>query len=243
MKIISTIEARMTSSRLPGKPMLKASGQTMMEHLIKRLQKVKSIDTIILATTINETDDILADHCKDMGLEVFRGSEDDVMGRVIGAAEMLDADIIVEITGDCPIIDPSLIEQTIQIYKNNSVDYVSNCNVRSYPDGMDVQVFSLDVLKKSGNMTSDPLDREHVTLHIRNNPNLFSHINIVAPPEQFWPDLGVTLDEENDYKLIKTIINNFDRNYLFSCSEIISFLKNNRDLLKINADIKRKGDT
>ena len=243
MKIISTIEARMTSSRLPGKPMLEVSGQTMMEHLIKRLQKVKFIDAIVMATTVNKADDILANHCKDLGVEVFRGSEDDVMGRVIGAAEMLDADIIVEITGDCPIIDPSLIEQALQIYLNNSVDYVSNCNIRSYPDGMDVQVFSLDALKKSSNMTTNALDREHVTLHIRNNPDIFSLLNIVAPPEQYWPDLGVTLDEEDDYRFIKAIMDNFDRDYLFSCTEIISFLKNNRDLLKINSDILRKGDS
>ena len=109
---------------------------------------------------------------KEEDIACFRGSEEDVMGRVIGAADSVQADIVVEITGDCPVIDPLIVEQTIQMFRHNSCEYASNSLIRSYPDGMDTQVFALETLKRSAALTNDPLDREHVTLHICNHPEL-----------------------------------------------------------------------
>jgi len=179
MKIVAIIEARMTSSRLPGKVLMEVLDKPILHYLVARLKRVQLLDEIVLATTTNSTDNSLVEFANSENIKCYRGSEDDVMSRVVGAAESVDADLIVEITGDCPIIDPNIIEQAIQTYINNNVDYVSNAHVRSYPDGMDVQVFSLNVLKKSLNMTDDILDHEHVTLHIRNHPELFSHLNLV----------------------------------------------------------------
>jgi spore coat polysaccharide biosynthesis protein SpsF len=245
MKIVSTIEARMTSSRLPEKVMMEAAGKPMLGHLIERLKLVNSIDHIVIATTTNASDDCIEEFASNMDVGIFRGDEDDVMNRVIGAGQSADADVIVEITGDCPIIDPEIIEQTIQVYKHNSVDYVSNNNVRSYPDGMDVQVFALDLLEKSAKMTDDLLDHEHVTLHIRNNPEIFSRINLFSTPELYQPDLGLTLDEKEDYILLKKIIEHFydTGNPFFSCLDVIRFLKNNQELVDINSHVTRKGDT
>jgi spore coat polysaccharide biosynthesis protein SpsF len=245
MKIVSTIEARMTSSRLPGKVMMEAAGKPMLQHLIERLQRVDLIDEIVIATTTNDTDDIMEDFAEKLGVKIFRGDEDDVMNRVIGAAQSVNAEIIVEITGDCPIIDPGIIEQTIHVYLNNKVDYVSNNNVRSYPDGMDVQVFALDQLEKSSRMTDDALDHEHVTLHIRNNPELFSRINLFSTPELYFPDLGLTLDEKSDYNLLKRIIEHFYKikKPFFTCLEVVNHLKDNPHLLEINQHVERKGDT
>ena len=159
MRIVATIEARMTSSRLPGKVMLQAAGKPMLEHLVNRLRAVPSLGGIVLATTTNKTDDVLKEFSVKMGISCYRGSENDVMSRVIGAAESEGADIVVEITGDCPIIDPKIVEQTISVFKSNQVDYVSNGHIRSFPDGMDTQVFRLDALKRSAAMTNDRLDR------------------------------------------------------------------------------------
>ena len=243
MRIIATIEARMTSTRLPGKVMMPVLDKPMLHYLVDRLKKVPSIDDIVLATTINDTDDILVDFAKDENIKWFRGSEDDVMLRVIQAASSVNADIVVEITGDCPIIDPMIVEQSILMFKANNVDYVSNVIIRSFPDGMDSQVFSLDSLKKSFLMTNNPLDHEHVTLHIRNNPDFFSRINIVAPPELEWPELGLTLDEKDDYNLLKIIIEHFNpKNPLFGCIDVVNFLRNRPDLVKINDYVQRKGD-
>ena len=132
-----------------------------------------SIDEIVLATTTNVDDQPLVNEALNLNIRSFRGDEDDVMGRVISTGEFSNAEILVEITGDCPIIDPLIIEESINIFQNNSYDYVSNALIRSYPDGMDTQVFLLDTLKKSYSMTDSDLDLEHVTLHIRNNPDSF----------------------------------------------------------------------
>ncbi len=233
----------MTSSRLPGKVLLKAAGKPMLEHLVNRLRNVPSLNGIILATTINKTDDELEEFSKNMGIGCYRGSENDVMSRVIGAAEFAGADVVVEITGDCPIIDPQIVEQTIRIFKANKADYVSNANVRSYPDGMDTQVFRLETLKRSAIMTNDLLDHEHVTLHIRNHPELFSQLHIVSPPETHWPELGLTLDEPSDYELLKKIIENFEStDPLFSCRDVIQLLKQRSKWVAINQSVIRKGD-
>ena len=241
-KIVATIEARMTSSRLPGKVMLPVLGRPILSYLVERLQRVSSIDEIVLATTINSDDDVLVSFAKTHRIHCFRGSEQDVMGRVVGAAEMLGADDVVEITGDCPIIDPEIIAQVINTYKNNTVDYVSNTFVRSYPDGMDVQVFSWEKLFESSQMTKEPLDREHVTLHILKNPKLFSRINLVAPSSLFWPDLGLTLDEDKDFMLLSKIIEHFyPVKPFFTCGDVIKYLKDNPKLCQINEKVKRKG--
>jgi spore coat polysaccharide biosynthesis protein SpsF len=233
----------MTSTRLPGKVLLEANGKPMLEHLVNRLKQVKSIQKIVLATTINQTDDCLVEFAKRQSISCFRGSEEDVMLRVICAAESVNADIIVEITGDCPIIDPNIVEQTIQIFLNNMCDFTSNSLVRSYPDGMDTQVLKLETLKKSAEMTNDPVDHEHVTLHICNHPELFFHVNVIAPPDLHWPELGLTLDEKKDYELLRLIIEYFgDGNPFFTCGEVIKLLRNKPDWVAINKDIKRKGD-
>lgn len=244
MRIVATIEARMTSSRLPGKPLLTAAGAPMLEHLVRRLKAVPSIDAIVLATTVNAADAPLVELANRLGIFVFRGDEHDVMQRVIDAAASAHADVVVEITGDCPIIDPEIVEQTIRMFKANHADYVSNAHVRSYPDGMDTQVFTLDTLKRSERMTNDPLDREHVTLHIRNHPEMFTHLHLVAPPEVHWPELGLTLDERSDYELLKKIIEHFDaRTSLFSCLDAVRFLRQFPEFAEINKDVARKGNT
>ncbi|MDA9199958.1 glycosyltransferase family protein [Candidatus Pelagibacter sp.] len=243
-KIVATIEARMTSSRLPGKVLLDVVGMSMLEHLVRRLKVVKSIDQIVLATTTNVEDLPLVELAKNLNISYFCGSEEDVMQRVIDAAASVNADVVVEITGDCPIIDPEIVEQSIQMFNVHQVDYVSNTLVRSYPNGMDTQVFRLETLRRSAAMTNNKLDREHVTLHIRNNPNIFSHVHLVAPPEIYWPELGLTLDEFSDYELLKKIIENFDKNNnpLFSCRDVVILLRNHPEYAHINKNVIRKGD-
>ena len=244
MKTVATIEARITSSRLPGKVLLPVAGMPMLLHLVRRLRSVPSIDEIVLATTTNDSDDILVDFSLKNSISYFRGSEEDVMTRVIEAADSVDAELIVEITGDCPIIDPEIVEQTIRMFHANQADYVSNAHIRSFPDGMDTQVFRLDTLKRCALMTSDKLDHEHVTLHIRNHPELFSHVHLVAPPELHWPELGLTLDEIADYELLVHIIEYFEpTNPLFSCLDSIRLLRQNPEWLAINQSVVRKGDT
>lgn len=215
----------------------------MLQHLVDRLRAVPSITKIVVATTSNTADDVLVDFANRQGILVYRGSEQDVMGRVIGAAQLAQADLVVEITGDCPIIDPDIVEQTIQMYLHNNAVYVSNGHIRSYPDGMDTQVFGLDVLIQSAAMTNAPLDREHVSLHIRNNPALFPKLTLIAPPSLHWPELGLTLDEEADYQLLKRIIEKLaPENPRFSCLDVVRLLRRNPEWVEINQAVVRKGD-
>lgn len=242
MKTVCTIEARMRSSRLPGKVLLPAGGKPMLAHLVERLRRVPSIDAIVLATTVNRADDVLVDFAHQQTIFHYRGSEDDVMARVIGAAEQAQADVVVEITADCPIIDPGIVEQAIRMFRHNPCDYASNAHVRSYPDGMDVQVLSISALRRSTAMTADPLEREHVTLHIRRHPELFRHVHLVAPPQEHWPELGLTLDEQADYRLLKTLIEHFgDANPFFTCREAIAALRAHPQWLEFNREVRRKG--
>lgn len=241
MKIFAIIEARMTSSRLPGKVILPVLEKPLLHYLVSRLRRVPSLDGIALATTSNQTDEPLRRFAKSESIACFSGSEDDVMGRVIDTAEYTSSDLIVEVTGDNPIIDPEVVELAIRTYLANDVNYVANSHVRSYPVGMDVQVFSLGTLKRSACQTSSPLDREHVTMHIRKHPELFSHLNIIAPPSLHWPELSLTLDEVKDYELLKHVILNFaaTNNIFFGCGDAIRFLQNRPDLVAINNSVIR----
>ena len=244
MKIVATIEARMSSSRLPGKVLLEAAGRPLLGHLVRRLKAVPSLSEIVLATTTSSADDVLVSFARSYDIRCFRGSETDVMGRVIGAAAAASADLVVETTGDNPIIDPEIVETMVRTFCANDADYVSNTHVKSYPDGMDVQVFRLETLRRSAAMTQNPLDREHVTLHIRKHPKLFRPIHVIAPPELHWPELGLTVDERADFDLIRRVIEALDPvNALFKCSDVVQLLRSNPNWLELNRAVVRKGDS
>lgn len=240
MKIVATIEARMTSRRLPGKVLMPVGNTNMLSYLYQRLQLVPSLNDIILATTTNKEDDVLVEFAQKANLAYFRGSEANVLSRVLSAAQRQHADLIVEITADCPVIDPVIIEQVIQTFLYNKADYVNNVIVRSYPAGMDTQVFPVEVLAASAVLTNDLEELEHVSLHICRHPEMFKHINMVAPRELFWPELGLTLDEPDDYKLLKSIIEFFDCSTTITCHEIIQHLRNHPEWLKINSHVTRR---
>ena len=244
MRIVATIEARMSSSRLPGKVLLPVLGEPLLAHLLRRVRAVPSLSGIVLATTTNAGDDVLAQLAGDLNIGCFRGSEHDVLGRVLNAATASGADLIVELTGDNPLIDPAIIETMVRMFLANEADYVSNTHVKSFPDGMDVQVFRRQTLARSAEMTTEPVEREHVTLHIRRHPQLFRPIHVVAPPELHWPELSVTLDERGDYELIRRVAEQLGAaSPLFSCRDIIGLLRAKPEWLELNRTVARKGDS
>ena len=242
MKLACTIEARMRSSRLPGKVLLKINEMEFLKLMISRVRLSKQIDQIIIATTTHPDDDLIVEFARNNNLEYFRGSENNVLSRVIGAAEKYNQEVIVALTGDCPLIDPEIIDNCIVQFLNNDVDYLSNAIIRSYPDGMDTQVLKVEALRKSVQSTTDRLDLEHVTLFIRNNPQTFKLKNILASETQFWPELGLTLDEPSDVLLFQEILSYFQPRIDFSLDEIIAFLLKNPSITEINSKVKRVGD-
>lgn len=231
----------MSSNRLPGKILLENKHSNTIGFLIDRLKKSSLIDEIVVATTENKSDDQLVEYLKKIQIRSFRGSENNVLKRVYEASVFFKSDIVTFITGDCPLIDYQLVDQCIRVFLNNNCDFVANNNVRSFPDGMDCQIFSSKAIKKSNFLKkADKYEEEHVTVNIRRNKNLFKAINVVAPKELFWPDLGLTLDEISDYEFITQIINHlYNKNKYFNCYDIIKFLKNNLQLLNINKSTQR----
>ncbi|OGH64491.1 MAG: hypothetical protein A2821_03145 [Candidatus Magasanikbacteria bacterium RIFCSPHIGHO2_01_FULL_41_23] len=240
-KIVATIEARMTSSRLPGKVMLPLAGKPSTERLIERLKRSAYIDEIIIATTVNVADDILEELANCLRVKCFRGSEEDVLGRVLAAAEANKAEIIVEVTGDCPLVDHRLIDRGIEEFFNRKIDYASNIIPVTFPIGFDVQVFPTKVLAEVARLTTDPVDRVHVSYYIYNHPEQYRLYNWSAEGEYYWPELRVTLDEKADYELLKII---FERllpiNEDFTALEVIKFLRANPKLLDINKHVRQK---
>lgn len=178
-RIVATIEARMTSSRLPGKMLMSCRGKSMLEHMVERVKRSLVLDDIIIATTINDTDDVIEAEAQRLQVKCYRGSEDDVMSRVLAAAQSHKVDIIVELTGDCPLLDPALIDLAVEDYLSSGVDYLSNLADEDYeagrghPLGFAVQVFSTAVLADAFARTDDPLDLEHVSRPLYQTPERY----------------------------------------------------------------------
>ncbi len=240
-RIVATIEARMTSSRLPGKVLMKAVGKPMLELMVERLKRVPSLDGIVIATTVNATDDPIVELAERLDIGCFRGSEDDVLIRVLDAARANNIDIIVETTGDCPLIDPEHVDLCIREYLQGGADYVSNVIERSYPIGMDTQVFATDILADVAARTDDASDHEHVSLYIYRHPEIYRLKNVTAPPGLSRPELALTLDTADDFDLIQRIFEGlYDNNPAFGLGDILEFVDRNPELLKINEHIRRK---
>lgn len=241
-KIIATIECRMTSSRLPGKVMLETCGKPMIAHLVERLERVDIIDEIVIATTTNITDDIIVELAESLNIKSYRGSENDVLKRVLEASQSVQGDVIVEITGDCPLIDPDITHDTIDMYLNNSCDYASNCIEQTFPIGTEVEVFSNSLLEIADKDGTKPLDREHVSWYFIDNPDKFTLLNMRAPAELNYPEFRLTLDEKKDFELIDTIYRRlYPEDPRFSTRDVISLLRSNPVLVEMNQGIKDTG--
>jgi len=240
LKITASIEARMTSSRLPGKVMMPSINKiSMLEFMINRIRMATLVDEIIVATTTNPDDDIICNLCENLEIKFYRGSENDVLARVLHAHNFVKSDIIVELTGDCPLIDPEIINCSIEEYFKNNVDYASNSHIRSYPDGFDVQVFSRNLLEEVSMLTNDKYDRENVSSYIYRCGHYKIH-DIISGPDLFWPDLRVTLDDHGDLLLITEVINHLypKLGFKFSALDVVNFIKRNKHLLELNKNAR-----
>lgn len=240
-EVIAVIQVRMGSTRLPGKALKEVLGRPLLAYLVQRVQGAAFIDKILIATTDNPVDDAIVDFCGAYSLECFRGSENDVLERFAKAIEKQKAEIIVRICGDCPLIDARVIDKVIQYYTDNYpvYDYVSNTLIRSYPRGMDVEVFSKKSLFKSAKEATKHSEREHVTPYIYRNENLFKIASVQHVLDT--SSIRLTVDTQEDFLLISKILEKlFPENEEFGFEDIVSLLRKNPDWLEINANIKQK---
>ena len=241
MNTVVIVQARMTSSRLPGKIMAPVLGKPLLELQAERLKRAQLVDEIVIATTTNDTDDPVESLTERLRIGCFRGSEDDVLDRVLRAAHAFDVDVIVEITGDCPLIDFQVIDQLVGVYRANDYDYVANVLKRTYPRGLDTQVFATSVLEEVARLTDDPADHEHVSLYIYEHPEKFKLHNIESGlPEEFW-DLRLTVDTPEDLELIRTIYQElYPTNPAFTIQDVITLFQRQPELRRINQHIAQK---
>jgi spore coat polysaccharide biosynthesis protein SpsF len=241
MKIGAIIQARMGSTRLSGKVMKKIKGKTVLHHVIDRIQQSKLLDESIVATTILERDDIIENEIKKCGVKCFRGSEEDVLSRYYYAAKENNVDIIIRITSDCPLIDPNVIDEIVEFYLNGNYDLVTNAGSdltqRTYPRGLDTEVFSFEVLENAFINGKESYHREHVTPFIYEYSNKIHNFqNIIDYSKYRW-----TLDTEEDFKLISEIYNRlYKGTHDFYLQDIIELFKQEPKLFTINAHIEQK---
>jgi spore coat polysaccharide biosynthesis protein SpsF len=241
-KVVASIEARMTSTRLPGKVLKECMGKSMMELMIERVRQCDTINEIIIATTTNQTDDPLEDLARRLNVKIHRGSEEDVVQRVVDAHRSVGSEIVVQLTGDCPLIDPDVVDIIVRFYRMNKFDYVGNAVVRSYPIGLDTQVSSFAILEKSLELAKTESEREHLYYTIYSRPHQFKLYHMVGPHELIWPELRLTLDTQEDLSLISSVYESlYPGNKEFKTKDILYYLRNNPHLLAINKFIPSKG--
>jgi spore coat polysaccharide biosynthesis protein SpsF len=230
----------MQSTRLFGKVMKPIMGRPMLELMIERLQRVRNADGIVVATSAHMSCDLIANLCHSAGVNCYRGSETDVLDRVLKAGREFKADLLVQLTGDCPLICPGVIQKVINAFHNSDRDYCSNVLTRTYPRGMDTQVYPLSVLEKVAQLTQDPVDHEHVSLYIYSHPEIFNLLNVENDLHS-GADIRLTVDTPEDFQLVTHIYEAlYPSNPAFSLTDILDFLKDNPKLLAINQHIVQK---
>ena len=239
--IVATIEARMFSTRLPGKVMMKVLGRPLLSHMVERIRRAKLVDNIVVATTVNRNDEPIVDLCKEEGVDFYRGSEEDVLGRLLEALIEFKATINVELTGDCPLVDPDIVDMVVDSYLKHDYDLVTNFDKVTYPSGFDLQVFSIEALTRAERNAKSREYREHTSLYMKRHRKEFTVHNIEAPEELYHPDYYVEIDEEADYEVLKAILEAlYPKNPNFSALEVVNFLNDNPQIPKINQRVERR---
>ena len=224
-RVVATIEARMSSSRLPGKVLKEVLGRPLLGYLLERLRRCETIDEIILATSTNPKDEPIARLCEAEGCRCYRGSEEDVLGRVAEAAALGRPDIWVEISGDCPLIDPEVVDRIVRAKLETGRQVVSNYLQRTYPAGMDCIVFDYELLRLSSEEATTARHREHVALYVLEHADRFTFGHVLAPPALDRPWLRLLVDYPEDYQVIRTVFEDlYPKDPRFGLADVIALV-------------------
>lgn len=238
IRTVIIVQARMGSTRFPGKILKKVMGRPILEYQIERLKKVRNADDVVIATTVNKNDQLVVDLCRQLECSFIKGSEDDVLSRYLEAAIECDAKFIVRINADCPLIDPNVVERVIKHYHSNILkyDYVSNILKPSYPVGLHTEIFSLSTLKQAHKNAVDPVEREHVTPYIYRNPHMFKIGSVALDVD--LSHYRWTIDYPEDFDLLRKIIEGlYPLKSDFDMYDILDYLEAHPELNDINSGI------
>lgn len=242
MKTIAIIQARMSSTRLPGKVLKLAAGRTLLERMVERVRKASKVDATWVATTTDPSDDQLVQFCLEQDIPVYRGSLQDVLDRYYQLAKREVANAVVRLTGDCPLVDPALIDEVIDAFKREGADFA--CNrlpppfTRTYPIGLDIEVCTFAALEKAWHNAKEKHQREHVLPYLYETPGKFKVYQL-----NYQEDLGAlrwTVDTPQDLELIRAIYDRFDGRNDFSWLEVLDLYRREPELFRVNARIHHK---
>ncbi len=238
MKIVAIIQARMGSTRLPGKVLMDLGGATVLSRVVHRTQRSRLVAQVVVATTTSGSDEVIVSEASKLEVPVFRGSEQDVLDRYWQASLKFHADVIVRITSDCPLIDPELIDQTIQTLLQEGADYGSNGLPPRFPRGLDAEVFTATALERAQQQAHKPYEREHVTPYFYENPEFFRLACINNSTNQGhhrW-----TLDTAEDLRFLRSIYSHFSPRDSFSWREVLALVELQPSLSAINGHVRQK---
>jgi len=237
-KVGAVILARMRSTRLPGKVMLSLKGKPALQWIVERLKNSKYLDNIIIATSDDVSCDPIAMMCTRLGYNYFRGSEEDILDRFVGASAPYNLDAVVRITGDCPMVDWEIVDTLIHLFFTNNCSYCSNVLQRTFPIGFDAEVISTDILEEV-NQLADGVDRKHITTYIyKTHPDRYRMVDLIAGETVSHPEFRVTLDTLEDYVVINTIYELLGGSFLVR--DVVDLLKALPELAGINSTVKQK---
>ena len=238
MTILALVQARLSSSRLPGKVLKTLSGKPMLIQQISRIRHSKLIDKMLVVTSTDSTDDLLVNELQKNNIEVFRGDLNDVLDRFYQAAKVHNPKHVVRLTGDCPLADPAVIDLVIEQHINSNADYTTNTNPPTFPDGLDVEIMKYSVLCTAWLEAELPSEREHVTPYIRNNPEIFNLRNVLNDID--YSSYRWTVDEPEDFEFVKSVYEALykDSSY-FGMNEVIQLKNDFPKKFEINANIER----
>ena len=238
MRIAAIIQARMGSTRLPGKVLADLAGQPMLARVVNRTARAKTLDKVVVATTTDSADAVIADLCAQNCWPFFRGDRDDVLDRYCQAAKAHGAEVVVRITSDCPFIDPEIIDRVVRVFLEKNPDYASNTLKRTYPRGLDVEVVTLVSLIRACHECSDPYQRVHVTPYICQNPHLFQIISVTS--EADYSDHRWTVDTPEDLEFARAVYLQLSDKDAFTWRDVLNILAEEPALKKINRYTQQK---
>ena len=240
-KVVGVIQARMGSSRLPGKTLMDVAGKPMLQHVVERLSRAARIDEVVVATSTHAQDQVILDFAEGMGVRAVAGSEGDVLARYVMAAVESSADLVVRVTADCPLVDPVLSDLVIERYIQEHADYAANCIRQTYPRGVETEVFSAAKLAAIDRLTSKKYEREHVTPYFYEHPESFNLVFLEAQGELHRPDLRLCVDTPEDMTLIRTLFERLgaDSN-AFSMLDVVRLMTREPELRAINERVHQK---
>jgi spore coat polysaccharide biosynthesis protein SpsF len=238
MKIIAIIQARMGSTRLPGKTMKDLGGDTVLARVVRRVERSEEIEQVIVATSVAGSDDVIARGCEVLEVACFRGSEDDVLDRYYRAAESVGPDVVVRITSDCPAIDPEIVDKTIRAFREARADYASNALERTYPRGLDNEVMTMATLERTWREATHSYQRAHVTPYVYENPSLFRIVSVKGDTD--YSQHRWTLDTPEDLDFLRALYGRMGNRGDFSWREALEVVEHEPALAKMNRHIEQK---